>query len=73
MTETKPDTQETRPVTVGVRVTEVEKDAIDLVVKVRRPAGGVGELLRERTLTEVVAEGRRMVDRLAEGLAEDAA
>jgi len=58
--------QETRDQTVGIRVTQAEKDAIDTVVKVRRPEGGVGGLLRERTVQEVIEEGRRMLDRLAD-------
>lgn len=61
--------QETRDQTVGVRVTQTEKDAIDMVVKVRRPDGGVGGLLRERTLQDVIDEGRKFLDRLAEEVA----
>lgn len=61
--------QEGRTERMTITVTPSEKDAIEMVVKVRRPEGGVSGLLRDRPFQEVVEEGRRILDRLAEEVA----
>lgn len=64
MTQNTAAVQESRTEAVTVRLTQSEKDAVDMVVKVHRPVGGVGELLRARSLEDVITEGRGMLDRL---------
>lgn len=66
------NSQESRTEQVGVRVTREEKDAIDMVVRVRRPEGGISALVRERSLTEVIEDGRKLLAKLDE-LAEEVA
>lgn len=66
MAENAGGAQESRTETITVRVTRTEKEAIDLVAKVRKPEGGVSGLLRDRPFVEVVEEGRQLLDRLAE-------
>lgn len=61
--------QESRTEKVAISVTPSEKDAIEMVVRVRRPEAGASGLLRERHFQEVVDEGRKMLDRLAEEVA----
>lgn len=58
-------TQESRSLTVGVAVTPSEKRLIELVL-IRYPhIDGVGNLLRERPLNDVLREGREILERIA--------
>jgi len=69
MTQEAAVAQESRTERLTITVTPSEKDAIEMVAKVRRPEGGVSGLIRERSFSEVVEEGRRLLehlDRLAE-------
>ena len=69
MTQEAAVAQESRTERLTITVTPSEKDVIEMVAKVRRPEGGVSDLIRERSFSEVVEKGRRLLehlDRLAE-------
>lgn len=66
MAENAAGAQESRTDTITIRVTRTEKEAIELVAKVRKPEGGVSGLLRDRPFAEVVEDGCQLLDRLAE-------
>ena len=58
--------EEERTETVAARVTPSEEEAINVVVAVRQPLGGVGALLRHWSLSLIIAEGRRLQDEARE-------
>lgn len=57
-------TQESRSLTLGVAVTPTEKRLVELVL-IRHPhIDGVSNLLRERSLNDVLREGRELLEQL---------
>jgi hypothetical protein len=64
-------TQEFRSERVSLAVTPREKAALSFVADVKR-CDGAGTLLREMSLTEVMAEHVRLVERMREELAAGA-
>jgi len=58
-------TQESRSETIGVRVTPTEKRLVELVL-IRHPEiDGASNLLRDRSLNDVLREGREILERIA--------
>lgn len=56
--------QESRVLTVGVKVTATEKRLVDLVLLVHPEVDGASNLLRLRSLPDVLEEGREIETRL---------
>lgn len=56
--------QEGRTETVGIAVTPTEKDLVKLYQVVRKPEGGISNVLRTRSLNEILAEGEEIRARL---------
>lgn len=58
--------QEARTETVGIAVTPTEKELVRLFALVRKPEGGISNVLRERSLNDVLEEAEAIRAKLDE-------